>query len=78
MRHMFALMKMLSHLTVTSLQVTTRVIVMTLSECNIIVQIMHLSKYCPTYLPTVKRWGFDLILTPKHVPDQDDLINIFK
>ena len=40
--------------------------------------IMHLSKYCPTYPPTGKRWGFDLILTAKHAPDQGDLINIYK
>ena len=38
--------------------------------------IMHLLKYCPTYPPTGKRWGFDLILTTKHAPDQGDLINI--
>ena len=43
---------------------------------NINFTIMHLSKYCPTYPPTGKSWGFDLILTAKHAPDQVDLINI--
>ena len=40
--------------------------------------VMHLSKYCPTYPPTGKRSGFDLILTPKHAPDQGNLINVYK
>ena len=37
---------------------------------------MHLSMYCPTYPPTGKRWGLDLILADKYAPDQGDLINI--
>ena len=52
--------------------------VLCLITANLSVIIMHLSKYCPTYPPTGKRWGFDLILTAKHSPDQVDLINIYK
>ena len=33
--------------------------------------------YSPTYPPTGKRWGFDLILTNKPAPDQEDLITVF-
>ena len=35
-------------------------------------------KVLPHLPPTGKRWGFDLILTAKHAPDQGNLINIYK
>ena len=38
--------------------------------------IMHLSMYCPTYPPTGRRWGFDLILL-KSVPQIRGIWSIF-